>query len=162
MDKEELAKQTYENLCKAFELMEFTFSKNEERLTVSCACTGDTLRINVFVRVSPDSYCVTFYSAMPYTVKKEMIGEVSTAVVCVNNNLKFGKFDIDVETGNMDYNFCNYYNHDTPAGADLLRDMLVIALHTVDKYNDKFFNVNSGLLTYKDFINIDKDDILKS
>ena len=160
MDKEKLGEITYENLCKAFELMEFTFHKNDEKLSVSCVCSGDSLRINVFIRVNPGSYCVTFYSPMPFAIKKDMAGEVCLALACINNKLKFGKFDLDIDTGGIDYNFCNYYYHDAPPAPELLKDMIIIALHTVDKYNDKLLGVNDGLLTFKDFINASDDDDL--
>lgn len=159
MDKTELGKKVYANLCKAFELIEFQFGRNEEKLSVSCVCSGDDMRINVFMRVDPESRCVTFFSAMPFTVKKEKIGEVGLALCHINNKLKFGKFDIDTQTGAMDYNFCNYYDEGSPSSPELIKDILSLALHTVDKYNDKFAGLNSGQLSLTDFLDADSSNM---
>lgn len=161
MNKIETAKEVYQNLIRAFGLMEFSFNHNDEKLSVSCVCSGEALRINVFLRVDPDTGCVTFYSAMPFQTAKDRMGELGIAVCYVNNKLKFGKFDIDLE-GGMDYNFCNYYEPGRPSSPELLKDLISIALHTVDKYNEKFSSINSGLLSIADFIDADKGNITKN
>ncbi len=146
MNKEQTARKVFDNLVAAFNEVGFVFDKNEEKLTVSCVCAGEGLKINVFVRVDAEMRCVTFFSALPFKVEKNKVGEVGLAICYVNNRIKFGKFDIDLDACGMDYNFCNYYDEGAPMSAGLLKDLLGIALHTVDKYNIKFSDINSGLL----------------
>jgi len=159
MNKTELGKQTYENLCKAFELIGFKFERNDEKLSVACVCSGDDLRINIFMRVDGEAHCVSLFSAMPYTISKDKISEAALAVCSVNSKIKFGKFDVDPQSGAIDYNFCNYYDNAAAPSPQLFKFLLMVALHTVDKYNDKFLNLNRGVLSVEDFLTAGDNNI---
>ncbi|MBQ3552749.1 MAG: hypothetical protein IJA35_06360 [Clostridia bacterium] len=73
------------------------------------------------------------------------------AIRIVNNGVVDGSFDYDVELGHIFFRMTNSF-YDTTIGDEVVVYIILSALHTIDKYNDKLLLLSKGMISLEKFI----------
>ena len=73
------------------------------------------------------------------------------AVCVANNGLNDGCFDYDVRDGEIRFRLTSSYREST-LGAALFEYMIMVSISAIDRYNDKFFMIAKGNMTFQRFI----------
>jgi len=99
---------------------------------------------------------VSFFSKLPFNVEEDKRIDVALAICAVNYWLADGSFDYDLSDGSILFRLTSSYKEST-LGEALFEYMVVVSAATVDNYNDKFFMMSKGMMTYQQFIEAHDD-----
>ena len=108
------------------------------------------------IRVNPRNELVSFFSKLPFNVEEDKRIDVALAICAVNYWLADGSFDYDLSDGSILFRLTSSYKEST-LGEALFEYMVVVSAATVDNYNDKFFMMSKGMMTYQQFIEAHDD-----
>ena len=150
-NKKEIAREVFDTLCQALESFNYRYQKNEDELVVKFGVIGDDLPMNFIVKIDDERELVSLFSALPVRFKNDKRVEGSIATNAVNYLLADGSFDYDLRDGEVTFRMTSSYR-DSMIGTEMLKYMIDISIQTVDRYNDKLFLVNQGILDFEDFI----------
>lgn len=127
------------------------YEKEEEDLIVKSGVKGNDFPIEFIIRVNPRNELVSFFSKLPFNVEEDKRIDVALAICAVNYWLADGSFDYDLSDGSILFRLTSSYKEST-LGEALFEYMVVVSAATVDNYNDKFFMMSKGMMTYQQFI----------
>ena len=151
INKLELAKTTYDNLCRTLDAQNWNYKKIEEKLMIECGAQGDDLPIELTVKVDPDRMLVMTFSHLPFVIQEDKRLEVAIAVSAINNALANGCFDYNVTNGHMFFRLSNSFM-ESVLGAETFKYMIFGSCQIVDEYNDKLLMLSKGMLTIEQFL----------
>lgn len=114
------------------------------------------MNIEFIIRVNPRNELVSFFSKLPFNVEEDKRIDVALAICAVNYWLADGSFDYDLSDGSILFRLTSSYKEST-LGEALFEYMVVVSAATVDNYNDKFFMMSKGMMTYQQFIEAHDD-----
>ena len=151
INKLELAKATYSNLCQTLDAQDWKYKKNEEKLMIECGAQGDDLPIELTIKVDPDRMLVMTFSHLPFVVQEDKRLEVDIAVCAVNNALADGCFDYNVTNGHMFFRLTNSFM-ESMLGAEAFKYMIFGSCQIIDEYNDKLLMLAKGMISIEQFL----------
>lgn len=150
------AKETYDVLCRMMDNQGWHYEKEEEELIVKSGVKGNDFPIEFIIRVNPRNQLVSFLSRLPFNVEEDKRIDVALAICAVNYWLADGSFDYDLTDGSIIFRLTSSYKEST-LGEALFEYMVMVSAATVDNYNDKFFMISKGMMTYQQFIETNDD-----
>ena len=153
MDKEMQRKQAvkiFETVCSMFDDMDWHYEKKDD-FVLSCTIGGDDIPMDMLVIVRPEQQIVSIISPIPVVVPEEKVPDISMAVNVVNNGLINGCFDYDIAEGRIVFRIVESYV-DSILGKELFKHLIMVSSAIVDEYNDKFFMMAKGMLSFEDFM----------
>ena len=148
------AKKIYATMVKALRKKDWKFDEKEDELLIVSGCKGDDLAIPFVFKVDPMRDCLTFRSPIPVTFSEEKRVEGAVATCVANRGMVFGHFDYDIEDGEISYTMSDSYL-DCEVGEDFFMNMMMVAINTTDRYNDRFAALASGVIDIKKFIEME-------
>lgn len=147
----ELAKATFETLCKSLDAQDWHYKKDEEKLIIECGARGEDLPMDFNVHVDADRMIVSLLSFLPFKIQEDKRLEAAVAVCAINNVSIDGCFDYDVATGNLFFRMTNSFL-ESVLDEEVFKYMLILSCQFVDKYNDKFLMLSKGMITLEQFL----------
>ena len=148
-------RDVFNNICGAFDDMDYSYEKNEEDLSVTCTARGDDLPLEVHIFVHPEAKVVLLASPLPFEVSESSRIDMAVAAAATTFKLISGSFDFDLKDGHLYFRMTNSYRGST-ISRKLFMDMFLVSCFTIDKYNEKLFMLSQGMLSldkYLDTIN---------
>ena len=146
----------YDVLCRMMDNKGWHYEKEEEDLIVKSGVKGNDFPIEFIIRVNPRNELVSFFSKLPFNVEEDKRIDVALAICAVNYWLADGSFDYDLSDGSILFRLTSSYKEST-LGEALFEYMVIVSAATVDNYNDKFFMMSKGMMTYQQFIEAHDD-----
>ncbi|MCM1364991.1 MAG: YbjN domain-containing protein [Faecalibacterium sp.] len=145
------ARKVYNTLCETLDYLEWTGNRDDEKLTVSCKVSGEDLPIDLLIMIDDDRELIKLWSFMPFKMSEEKLMDGAIATCAASYGLAEGSFDYDISNGSIMFRIVSSFK-DSNIGKGLLLHMIVCAMAMVDKYNDKFFALNKGMIGIDEFI----------
>ncbi len=145
------AKKVYDGLCAAIERRGWKYDKEEEKLLVSFAVKGDDLPMQFIIIVDVSRQMVRLMSPLPFNMSEDKRMEGAIATCVASYKMADGSFDYDISDGQIVFRQTASFL-DSEIGDGLFQYMISCASAMVDRYNDEFFLINSGLMSISDFI----------
>ena len=146
------AKEVYSTLVGMLEKRGWSFDRHDSELVISSGVKGDDLPIEFIVVVNAKQQVVEFLSRLPFDMPASKRVEGAVAVCAANDGLCDGSFDYNIENGKITFRLTSSYCGETVLGEELFEFMILVATATVDKYNDKLFNLATNAITLAKFI----------
>lgn len=149
-------KRVFEMLLQMLDRKGWHYDKHEEKLLIKSGAKGEDLPVEFVMVVSPEHQVVQFLSRLPFEIPEDKRVDAAIAVCVANYGLCQGSFDYDLRDGSITFRLTSCYC-DSDLGEELFEFIMMVALSTVDKYNDKFFMLSKGVLTLEQFIESEND-----
>lgn len=146
------AKEVYATLVNMLEKRSWSFDRHDNDLVISSGVKGDDLPIEFIMVVNAKQQVVEFLSRLPFEMPESKRVEGAVAVCAANDGLCDGSFDYNLQNGKITFRLTSSYCGETVLGEELFEYMILIASATVDKYNDKLFNLATNAITLAQFI----------
>ena len=150
-------REMYETVCKALDEINWTYDRDDERLTVTTGAKGDDLPISIIIRVLAEGETVSIVSPIGFNMSEKMRVEGAIAVTVANFGLIRGGFDYDITDGEIRFRITACYN-DSTLSTEVIKLLVYITANTVDNYNDKFLMISKGMLSIQEFIKQEKSE----
>ena len=147
-----LAKNVYNSLCEMLDEKNVRYDKDQDDLIISFITGGDDIPMQFLVKVDAERQLIRVLSPIPVTFGEEKRVEGAIATCHATYTLADGSFDYDFQTGKVLFRLTSSYM-DSLISKNLFEYMIIIAIHTVDKYNDKFFMLAKGQMSIEEFCN---------
>ncbi|MBR2912810.1 MAG: YbjN domain-containing protein [Oscillospiraceae bacterium] len=151
------ALNVYETICQMFDDLEFKYERHDEDLVVSCSIKGEDFPMDILFIVDADRELVQLLSPMPFRISEDKRIDTAVAVAVANYGLINGSFDYDMSDGEIRFRATQSFL-DSILGKEVFRYMLGASTSSIDKYNDRFFMLNKGMMTVEQFIEMEGSD----
>ncbi len=149
------AKQNFDTLCRMLDNLGFKYHKDEKDLSLETGIQGDDFLIKLHIYVNPEKELISLISIMPFAVEEAKRIDLALAVCAANYGMADGSFDYDLSDGTILFRLTSSYK-ETMLSGELFKYMILVSMHTIDKYNDKFFMISKGMIEIQDFIESEK------
>ncbi|MCM1219107.1 MAG: YbjN domain-containing protein [Lachnospiraceae bacterium] len=149
--KKMMGQNVYETICKMFDAQNYHYERHDEEHVITCTVRGDDLPMDIIFAVRDERQIVQLISPMPFTVPEDKRIDMALAITIINNMLVDGSFDFDMAKGRVSFRLTASYI-ESILGKELFEYMLMISATTVDEYNDKFFMLAKGMLSFEQFL----------
>ncbi len=150
-EKMERCKRVFGSLCTALDNRGWHYEKYDEDLVIKCGVQGDDLPIDLVISVEADIELIMLMSRLPVVISEERRLDAAIAVNYVNAKLVDGSFDFNLEDGVIVFRMTSSFI-ESEIGSELFDYMIWMAINAVDRYNDKFFMLEKGMMSLKEFI----------
>lgn len=151
------ALNVYETICQMFDDMDFKYDRHDEDMVVTCTVRGEDFPMEILFFVHADREIVQLLSPLPFHINEDKRMDAAVAVAVANYGLVNGSFDYDMSDGEIRFRATQAYM-DSILGKEIFRYMLAAVTSSVDKYNDRFFMLNKGMMTVEQFIEMENTE----
>ncbi len=151
------ALNVYETICQMFDDLDFKYERHDEDLVISCTVKGEDFPMDILFFVNADREIVQLISPLPFRISEEKRMDAAVAVAVANYGLINGSFDYDLSDGEIRFRATQSFL-DSILGKDVFHYMLGASTSTIDKYNDRFFMLNKGMITVDQFIEMESSE----
>lgn len=145
------AREIYGSLCRKLERENWKFRRDDEKLTIDFAISGEDIPMIFLIIVDVERQMLRVLSKMPFNFPEDKRIEGAIATCVATNGLPDGSFDYDISDGAIYFRQTVAFM-DCDIGDEMFGYLIWCASTTVDRYNDKFFEISRGLLSISDFI----------
>lgn len=145
------ADQVYKTLCNALDARKWSYEKHEEDRSVMFSVKGDDLPMDFLVFIDEERQLIRLYSPLPFEFEEKKLLEGAIAACVASNSIADGNFDINISEGKIIYRINASYRNSI-IGEGLMQYLIDCACSTMDKYNERFFAINKGVLGLDRFI----------
>lgn len=149
------AKKIYATMVSALKKSEWKFEEHEDELTIVSGFSGDDFPIRFYICVDAERKVIQFIGSIGFNMSEDKRVDGAIAVCVANYGLVNGSFDYDINDGEIRFRLTTSYVG-CEIGEEFVMHMMVVALSTTDKYNDKFLMLSKGVITLQQFIESDK------
>lgn len=152
-DERELkhAQSVYETACRALDAKDWKYTRHDEDLVLTFGARGDDLSMDFLLVVNPEAQVISVISLMPFKINEDKRVEAALAVCMANYGLVNGSFDYDISDGEIRFRLASSFR-ESILGEELINYMVLVAAGTIDKYNDKFLAVSTGVMSFEQFV----------
>lgn len=144
------AYQTFEKIKQSLEKRKLKYREHTEKFGVVLTFEGDDMTFDLSITVLPENKLVCLHSQLPIVIDNQKTVEIALATNMANCNLAFGSFDFDSDAGILQFR-CSATYEECLLGDGFIYHLVDNACFAVDKFNDKFLNLNLGYMTLDDF-----------
>ena len=145
------AKQIYGTLCQALENRDWYYEKDEEKLLVHFGVKGEDLHMKFILLVDAERQLIRLMSPLPFEMSEEKRMEGAIAACVASYGMVDGNFDYDLSDGRIVFRLTASFR-ESQIGEGLFQYMISCACAMVEKYNDRFFALNKGVISISDFV----------
>lgn len=151
MTKAERADAVYKCLCDFLDGKNFKYGKEEGDRAIILQITGEDFPMTALFKVEEENERTFIFSKIPFEVQKEKLVDMVLATTYINQVLAVGTFCVD-----FDNYYCSFESNEVYTGLSgfspaYAERVIVSAFSAIEKYNDKLFAINKGLMTVKEF-----------
>jgi len=145
------AKEAYAAAIAALDGMNWTYDRDDENLAINTGAKGDDFPIRIIIRSLAESETLSIICPLGFDISEKARVEAAIAVTVANYGMIRGSFDYDFMDGEIRFRISAPFTG-TELAPSLIELLILIAVQTVDEYNDKFFMISKGMLSIQDFI----------
>lgn len=128
-----------------------------ERTHVRIHFTGEDIPMTLHIILRADRQIVSVLSAMPFYITEEHRADAAKAVAAANQGLIDGSFDLNLKTGELRFRLTSCFIG-TVLSEELYSYLMFVSAETIDRYNDRFCDLNTGHMNLDSFLKADADD----
>ena len=148
--------EVYELIKKHLDDHNFHYEPHDDDLVITLTVHGDDLPQPTIIRVLADRDVISVMSPIPSHIPEDKRVDGAIAVSVANYGMINGSFDYDMTDGEIRFRVAQGYRG-VEVSDELIRYILGIAFFTTDKYNDRFFMLNKGVITLEKFIEMENN-----
>jgi len=138
--------------------LKYTVIQQDDRLThVRITFTGEDLPMTLHLMIRADRQIVSVLSAMPFCMDADKRRDAAIAVTAANHGLIDGSFDLNLSTGEIRFRLTTAFMQAT-LSEELFSYLMYVSAETIDRYNDRFMDLNTGKLSLEAFLAADAAD----
>ena len=155
-----LTKKNTEILISMLEHQHLKYTAEEQsdaRTHIRISFTGNDLPMTLHLILRADRQIVSVLSAMPFKMSTERMHDAAVAVIAANHGLIDGSFDLNMQTGEIFFRLTTAY-HGTTLTEELFSYLMYVSAETIDRFNDRFMDLNDGKLDLAGFLEADAAD----
>ena len=151
MTKKERADAVYKCYCDFLDSKGFKYQSDNSERSIILQITGEDFPMTTLFKVEEEHERTFIFSKIPFEANKDKIPDLIMATTLINQILAVGAFCVD--TDNL---YCSYESNEIFTGLsgfnpDYAERVIISAFSAIEKYNDKLFAINKGLLNLKEF-----------
>lgn len=154
-EKKTMGQTVYDTICKMLDENELHYDRHDDDLCITLQLRGEDIPMDIIFDVLADRQIVQLISPLPFTVPEDKRVDIALATTFVNNFLVDGSFDFNIANGRIAFRQTASYI-ESILGKELFNYMLAISAGTVEDYNDKFFMISKGALSFDQFMENEK------
>lgn len=128
-----------------------------QRTHVRISFTGEDLPITLHLLIRADRQIVSVLSPMPFRMDPARRPDAAFAVIAANHGLIDGSFDLNMETGEIVFRLTTAFMQST-LSEELFSYLMFVSAETIDRFNDRFSDLNTGKLDLAGFLAADAAD----
>ena len=147
-NKIETAAQNTEVLLAMLEHRKLKYTVEERtdtRTHIRIHFTGEDLPMTLHIILRTDRQIVSVLSVMPFRIGEERRNDAALAVTAANHGLIDGSFDLNLQTGEIRFRLTSCFIG-TVLSEELFAYLMFASAETIDRYNDRFRDLNEGTL----------------
>jgi len=145
------AKQVYNTLISMLDNRGWHYDRHDDDLVITFGVNGDDIAMSFVIIIDEKRSLVSVYSRMPFDVPEEKRMEAAVAVCVATYGLVDGNFDYDLNKGRITFRQTASFR-ESEIGEGLFSYLIDWACSVVDRYNDKFLALITGVISLEDFI----------
>lgn len=149
------AKKIYSTMVSALKKSDWHFAEDEDNLTIISSFSGEDIPIKYIIQVDAEREVVQFMSPMMFRMPEDKRVDGAIAVCVANYGMVNGSFDYNINDGEISFRLTTSYVG-CEIGEEFFMHMMVVALSTTDRYNDKFLMLSKGVITVQQFVESDE------
>lgn len=151
MTKKERADAVFACFCAFLDAKQFKYQKDETERSIILQLTGEDFPMTTLFKVEEEHERMFIFSKIPFELQKDKAVDLVMATTYINQVLAVGTFCVDLDNG-----YCSFESNEIFTGlegfdAAYAERVVMSAFSAVEKYNDKLFAINKGLMTVKEF-----------
>ncbi|MBR5405643.1 MAG: YbjN domain-containing protein [Oscillospiraceae bacterium] len=131
--------------------------QNDARTHIRISFTGNDLPMTLHLILRADRQIVSVLSAMPFKMSAERMHDAAVAVIAANHGLIDGSFDLNMQTGEIYFRLTTAFMQ-TTLSEELFSYLMFVSAETIDRFNDRFMDLNAGKLDLAGFLEADAAD----
>ena len=128
-----------------------------ERTHVKIHFTGEDIPMTLHIILRADRQIVSVLSAMPFFITEAHRDDAAKAVAAANQGLIDGSFDLNLDTGEIRFRLTSCFIG-TVLSEELYSYLMFVSAETIDRYNDRFCDLNTGNMNLERFLSADAAD----
>ena len=141
-----LAKSVYDKLCRTLDARKWTYQKQADKLRIVCSVKGDSLPIELTLKVHANRRIILLLSKIPIEAALHRRIAMVIAVSKANYRIMDGGFDYSYKNGELIFRMTlNYCGCDI--GTAAMEYLIDCASHTINHFNEKFLTVAKSDMT---------------
>lgn len=148
----------YERLIRRLEELEIKYQPHPDRQLVMAGFRGEEGHYTLVAAIDTDDDLFQIFAQFPVAIPEGSRPAIAEAITRANYGLKIGKFEMDMEDGDIRFHAC----HVMLAGVleeAILDRFIALALAMMDRYGPAFLSVIYGNETPADAIRVAEADI---
>lgn len=156
----EIAAQNTEILLSMLENRKLKYTVEERtnaRTHIRIHFTGEDIPMTLHIILRTDRQIVSVLSVMPFKISETYRNDAAIAVTAANHGLIDGSFDLNMQTGEIRFRLTSCFIG-TVLSEDLYAYLMYVSAETIDRYNDRFRDLNDGKLDLEGFLAADAAD----
>ena len=131
--------------------------RTDVRTHIRIHFTGEDLPMTLHIILRTDRQIVSVLSVMPFRIDEERRHDAAIAVTAANHGLIDGSFDLNMQTGEIRFRLTSCFIG-TVLSEALYAYLMFVSAETIDRYNDRFRDLNEGKLNLEGFLAADAAD----
>ena len=145
------AKEIYKLICDALDERKWHYEKDDEENAVYVGVSGEDLPIKLIMLADEKRKLIRMLSPLPFKMSEDKRMEGALATTAVNYGMADGSFDYNISDGTIVFRITATYR-ESRIDTELIQYLIAVTVTMVEKYNDKFFAINKGMLSISDFL----------
>lgn len=131
--------------------------RTDVRTHIRIHFTGEDLPMTLHIILRTDRQIVSVLSVMPFRIDEARRNDAAIAVTAANHGLIDGSFDLNMQTGEIRFRLTSCFIG-TVLSEALYAYLMYVSAETIDRYNDRFRDLNEGKLDLEGFLAADAAD----
>ena len=141
----------YETLCAAMDKLDWNYKKHGDELSVTFDVLYEDIPMKFIFSIDPRTKNVVMISPLPFTVTDESFYNVAYAAATVSSGLYDGTFCYNMARRELLFKMSlSYFEGDIDEKVFMY--MVSCSISTVERFNDKFYELNNGRITIESFL----------
>ena len=151
MAKTQAGLNAYRTLISMMNNQGLKYTSFDDKLRVELGFNTDDLDVELICIIDEERELVRILSFLPFKFPEDKRVDGAIAATVANHGMVNGSFDFDISDGEMLFKCVNSYKNGG-FNEDIAYYMISVAVSTVDDYNDRFFGIAKGMISFQDFI----------
>ncbi len=131
--------------------------RTEVRTHIRIHFTGEDIPMTLHIILRTDRQIISVLSVLPFKIHEAHRQDAAVAVAAANHGLIDGSFDLNLQTGEIRFRLTSCFI-ETVLSEALCSYLMYVSAETIDRYNDRFRDLNDGKLDLEGFLAADAAD----
>ncbi|MBQ1289947.1 MAG: YbjN domain-containing protein [Lachnospiraceae bacterium] len=125
--------------------LKFRTSERGDDYVIDFIMNGDDIPMQFYVIVNTGKQALMIHSPQPVHFSKEQFGEAGIVLNAINYRLACGSFQLDISDGTVVFCMSTLFAGSLISN-EVFDQMIAMAVHTVDDFNDKLMMLSKGMI----------------